>query len=145
MASLLVIEDQAELHAQLMAMFRDRGYEVDGATSGPEAVDRLREGTYDLVLTDLRLGHDIDGLDLLEFIKERNPDTEVILMTAYGSVEDGVTAIQRGAYDYLTKPFREQEVLDLARRAANWGAGTGRPFDLLEAQRVLVAQRMGEG
>jgi DNA-binding NtrC family response regulator len=116
-ASLLVIEDQAELHAQLMAMFRDRGYEVDGATSGPEAVDRLRERAYDLVLTDLRLGHDIDGLDLLEYIKERNPDTEVILMTAYGSVEDGVMAIQRGAYDYLTKPFREQEVLELTRRA----------------------------
>ncbi len=130
MASLLVIEDQAELHAQLMAMFRDRGYEVDGATSGPEAVDRLREGTYDLVLTDLRLGHDIDGLDLLEFIKERNPDTEVILMTAYGSVEDGVTAIQRGAYDYLTKPFREQEVLDLARRALERRASRITALDL---------------
>ncbi len=117
MASLLVIEDQAELHAQLTAMFRDRGYEVEGATSGPEAVERLRERPYDLVLTDLRLGHDIDGLDLLEFIKERNPDTEVILMTAYGSVEDGVVAIQRGAYDYLTKPFRERDVLDLTRRA----------------------------
>ena len=117
MAALLIIEDQVQLRAQLHTMFQERGYEVEGASSGPEAVEMLRDRTFDLVLTDLRLGHDIDGLEVLELVKARSPDTEVILMTAYGSVEDGVLAIQRGAYDYLTKPFREHEVLELVRRA----------------------------
>ena len=117
MASLLIIEDQVQLRAQLIAMFEERGYTVEGASSGPEAVALLRDSTFDLVLTDLRLGHDIDGLEVLELVKQGSPDTEVILMTAYGSVEDGVLAIQRGAYDYLTKPFREHEVLELVRRA----------------------------
>ncbi len=122
MFKLLVIEDQDELREHLVGLFRGRGYQVDGAADGDEAIERLQETSYDLVLTDLRLGHRVDGLDLLDYVKQRYPDTEVIIMTAYGSVESGMIAIQRGAYDYLTKPFREHEVLQLVRRALERGA-----------------------
>ena len=122
MSLILVIEDQDDLRIHLVDLFRNCGYSVDGATDGQVAVELLDEKVYDLVLTDLRLGHQVDGLDLLDYVKERHPDTEVIIMTAYGSVEGGVVAIQRGAYDYLTKPFREPEVLQLVRRALERGA-----------------------
>jgi len=122
MSSILVIEDQRELREHLVELFRARGYEVDEAEDGEVAVELLEEREYDLVLTDLRLGHRVDGLDLLDYVKQKSPDTEVIIMTAYGSVEGGVIAIQRGAYDYLTKPFREPEVLQLVRRALERGA-----------------------
>ncbi len=117
MATILITEDQDDLRNHLAGLFRDRGYHVDDAATGEEAVDLLRRRTYDLLLSDLRLGHQIDGLDLLDYVKQRQDDTEVIIMTAYGSVESGVVAIQRGAYDYLTKPFRERDVLQLVRRA----------------------------
>jgi DNA-binding NtrC family response regulator len=119
---ILVIEDQEDLRIHLVDLFRSCGYTVHGAADGQVAVELLDEKVYDLVLTDLRLGHEVDGLDLLDYVKERHPDTEVIIMTAYGSVEGGVVAIQRGAYDYLTKPFREPEVLQLVRRALERGA-----------------------
>ena len=122
MSSILLIEDQGELREHLVELFGSLGYEVDGAENGQVAVELLEDRSYDLVLTDLRLGHRIDGLDLLEYVKERTPNTEVIIMTAYGSVEGGVIAIQRGAYDYLTKPFREPEVIQLVRRALERGA-----------------------
>lgn len=122
MSKLLVIEDQDELRNHLVGLFRERGYQVDGAADGEEAIERLQEAPYDLVLTDLRLGHRIDGLDLLDYVKQRYSDVEVIIMTAYGSVESGMIAIQRGAYDYLTKPFREHEVMQLVRRALERGA-----------------------
>ncbi len=122
MSLILVIEDQDDLRIHLVDLFRSCGYSVDGAADGQVAVELLDDKVYDLVLTDLRLGHQVDGLDLLDYVKERHPDTEVIIMTAYGSVEGGVVAIQRGAYDYLTKPFREPEVLQLVRRALERGA-----------------------
>ena len=121
MARLLIIEDQEELRTHLVELFRQRGYQVEHASSGEDAVPLLGDRDYEVVLSDLRLGQEIDGLDLLEFIKQRSPDTEVIIMTAYGSVESGVIAIQRGAYDYLTKPFREHEVLNLVQRALERG------------------------
>ena len=122
MSSILVIEDQDDLRIHLVDLFRGCNYNVDGAADGQVAVELLDKKIYDLVLTDLRMGHQVDGLDLLDYVKERHPDTEVIIMTAYGSVEGGVVAIQRGAYDYLTKPFREPEVLQLVRRALERGA-----------------------
>ena len=142
MSTILVIEDQRELRDHLVELFRARTYEVDEAEDGEAAVELLDKRDYDLVLTDLRLGHRIDGLDLLGYIKEKNPDTEVIIMTAYGSVEGGVIAIQRGAYDYLTKPFREPEVLQLVRRALERGASRAAVRDAPQPDEEIVKREV---
>ena len=142
MSAILVIEDQRELREHLAELFREREYEVDEAENGEAAVELLEDREYDLVLTDLRLGHRIDGLDLLDYIKERSPDTEVIIMTAYGSVEGGVIAIQRGAYDYLTKPVREPEVLQLVRRALERGASRAAVRDSPQPEEEIIKREV---
>ncbi|MCK6527835.1 sigma-54 dependent transcriptional regulator [Myxococcota bacterium] len=125
MPAILVIEDDAALRSQLEQMLDQPDWHVATAESGEAALALLRQRRFDLVLTDLRLGAEVDGLELLEHVKLHAPETEVIIMTAYGSVETGVFAIQHGAYDYVIKPFREFELLAVMRRALERGRVVG--------------------
>jgi two-component system, NtrC family, response regulator HydG len=113
---LLVVDDHPEMARLLKDQLVDHGYLVDTAHGGAEAVRRLREGVYDAVLSDIRM-EQVDGLDVLAQAKALQPDLPVILMTAFGGVESAVEAIRQGAYHYLTKPFRLEEVLVFVRRA----------------------------
>jgi len=94
----------------------EEGYRVDTAEHGKKALDLVRNKSYDLVLTDLRMP-DIDGLDVLSGVKEIDEETSVILMTAYGTIEDAVTAMKKGAYDFITKPFDTEHLCVLIGRA----------------------------
>ncbi len=114
---ILVVEDQDAMRESLMIAFRDEGYAVEGVASGEEAIQKFEnQNIYDLVVTDLKMKK-IDGLEVLKAVKAANPSTEVVLITAYGTISTAVQAIRDGAYDYVTKPFRHQEILKAAKKA----------------------------
>jgi two-component system, NtrC family, response regulator HydG len=110
MAKILIVDDQRNMRTTLAMMLRGAAYEVDEAADGEQGVDRGATGAYDLVLTDLRMGSK-DGIDVLRATKDAHPLTEVIVMTAYGTIESAVEAMRLGAFDYIQKPFTEQELL----------------------------------
>ncbi len=110
MPKILIVDDQRNMRTTLAMMLRGVGYEVDEAADGEQGAASGSTGAFDLVLTDLRMGQK-DGIDVLRAIKERQPMTEVIVMTAYGTIESAVEAMRLGAFDYIQKPFTEQELL----------------------------------
>ncbi|MFM7148464.1 MAG: sigma-54-dependent transcriptional regulator [Gemmataceae bacterium] len=126
---ILIVDDDQELQALLRTRFDRLGMSVTVASSGEEAMGKLAHVRCDVALLDLHLPG-ISGLDLLARLKEQQPTMEVILLTANSSVETAVLAMKRGAYDYLTKPFRLQELevhiqkafekVQLARRENQW-------------------------
>jgi two-component system response regulator HydG len=115
-ASVLVVDDQAAIRESMVITFRREGYSVHAAESGEVALELLYQKPFDLVVTDLRLSG-INGLEVLRRTKELFPDTEVVVMTAYGTIEGAVEAIKSGAYDYLTKPFQPEELTLVSQRA----------------------------
>jgi two-component system response regulator HydG len=107
---ILIVDDQRNMRATLAILLRGAGYETDEAPDGETAIEKAGQESFDLVLTDLRMGR-IDGMEVLRKVREASPTTEVIVMTAYGTVESAVAAMRLGAYDYLQKPFTEEELL----------------------------------
>lgn len=116
MTKVLVVDDQRNMRTTLSLMLREAGYDVDDAHDGDAGCDRIGSDSYDLVLTDLKMGT-TDGLQVLRYAKEESPMTEVIVMTAFGTIESAVEAIRLGAHDYIQKPFSEQELLVKVQKA----------------------------
>lgn len=117
MAKLLIVDDEKNIRAHLATFFESCGFEVRAAESGPRALDFLtHEGGFDVVLTDYRMA-EMNGLELLEQIKRRDPDLVVILMTAYATVQNAVAVMKAGAYDYLIKPFSLGQIQHAVERA----------------------------
>jgi len=116
MAKILVVDDQRNMRTTLSLMLRSAGHVVEEADGGQTACERVRLDGFDLVLTDLRMGGK-DGLEVLRHVKDTAPTTEVIVMTAYGTVQTAVDAMRLGAHDYLQKPFEEEELLLKVERA----------------------------
>jgi DNA-binding NtrC family response regulator len=114
---ILVVDDDADMRGLLSDVLESDGYRVGTAESGEKALQALAEEQYDLVLTDLRMKGML-GTALLGEIKHRYPDTGVILMTAFGTVETAIEAMKGGAMDYLIKPVKTEDVLRTAGRAA---------------------------
>src|SRR6478672_10650069 len=110
MPKILIVDDQRNMRTTLAMMLRGVGYEVDEAAEGDLGCERGATGAYEVVLTDLRLGSK-DGIDVLRAVKDAQPMSEVIVMTAYGTIESAVEAMRYGAFDYIQKPFTEQELL----------------------------------
>ena len=107
---ILVVDDQRNMRTTLSMLLRGAGYEVEEAADGKQGSEMGASEGYDLVITDLRLGQP-DGMAVLRAIREAQPQSEVIVMTAYGTIESAVEAMRLGAFDYLQKPFTEQELL----------------------------------
>jgi two-component system response regulator PilR (NtrC family) len=101
----LVVDDEQSLRQVLALFFRKEGFEVDTASSLAEAEKAIEANAYDLVLTDLRMSRPDDGLNVLRAAVRKNPWTQVVILTAYGTVETAKEAMRFGAYDYITKPF----------------------------------------
>jgi two-component system response regulator HydG len=116
MAKVLVVDDQRNMRSTLSLMLRDAGYEVVEAHDGEHACDLVVADSFDLVLTDLKMGA-MDGIQVLRHAKEAAPLTEVIVMTAYGTIESAVEAMRLGAHDYIQKPFTEEELLVKVQKA----------------------------
>jgi NtrC-family two-component system response regulator AlgB len=116
MAKLLIVDDERSIRESLVTFFGLRGHEVREAGSGLKATMMLAHQQFDLVLTDFRMA-EMNGLELLEKIKKVDPDSLVVLMTAYATVENAVAAMRAGAYDYVTKPFTLEQIQAVAERA----------------------------
>ena len=116
LARILVVDDQKNMRKTLSIMLRGAGYDVQVARDGAHAMQLIDGELFDVVVTDLKLGQ-VDGLDVLRYSREKAPLTEVIVMTAYGTVESAVIAMKMGAHDYIQKPFGEDELLLRVRRA----------------------------
>jgi two-component system response regulator HydG len=113
---ILVVDDQRNMRTTLAIMLRGAGYDVDEAENGERGAELGAQGAYDLVITDLRMGG-ASGIDVLRAVKKSYALTEVMVMTAYGTIESAVEAMRLGAHDYLQKPFTEQELLMKVDRA----------------------------
>ncbi len=109
MGKILVVDDKENMRKVLESAFVARGLDVDTAAGGEEALRRLSSAGYDVVVTDLKMPR-IDGIGVLREAKRACPETEVIVITAYGTIESAVEAMRLGAFDFVTKPFKLAEV-----------------------------------
>ncbi len=109
MGRILIAEDHEPLRRGLVRALRDAGHEVEEASNGNEAIERLTDNYFDVVLSDLRMGGS-DGMDVLRTTRSLHPTTAVIMMTAFGSVNIAVEAMKIGAFDYVQKPFEIEEM-----------------------------------
>jgi len=107
---LLLVEDEAALREAIAEQLTDRGYHVEQAGSGEEAIERLADFAFDIIVTDLRLPG-VDGSAVVESAVERYPHIIAIVVTGYGTVKDAVDAIKHGAWDFVAKPFQIDELL----------------------------------
>ncbi|NJD55681.1 MAG: sigma-54-dependent Fis family transcriptional regulator [Nitrospirae bacterium] len=113
---ILIIDDEQIALRNLDHIMKKEGYEVTSTQSGTNALKLLEEQQFDLVLTDLKM-EKVDGNQVLKRCKELSPDTEVIMITGYASLQSAIQAIKQGAYDYITKPFKLDEVRKVVREA----------------------------
>jgi two-component system response regulator AtoC len=114
--SVLVVDDDKTACRLLQEVMAKEGYRVESAESGREALERVRTTLFEVALSDIRMP-DLDGLEVLRALKRLSPETIVIMMTAFGSIETAIEAIKEGAYDYISKPFKLDEVKLTVRRA----------------------------
>ena len=108
MQKILVVDDDGSNRVTIERILNREGYEVSHADSGRTAIEFLREERVDLVITDLKMPG-MTGIDLLKAVGQMDPDIEVIVMTAFGTVETAVEAMKEGAYDFVSKPLKRLE------------------------------------
>ena len=107
--NILIVDDELSMREFLEILLNGEGYNVDSAANGTEAIKKLKNNHYQLIISDIQMPG-MGGLELLKNIKNLSPATEVLMMTAYASTETAVEAMKSGAYDYITKPFKVDEV-----------------------------------
>jgi len=124
MAKILIVEDEKSLRKSLAIMLTSHGHEVQEAEDGKSAKKAILESGFDLMITDLLLG-DIDGIEVLKFARQNQPFIETIVVTAFATVNTAVEAMKAGAYDYIQKPFSEEELLIKIEKAVEkkWLSG----------------------
>ena len=122
MAKILVADDELSMRQFLEILLKKEGHEVICAADGEEALSRFQAGPCDLLISDIKMAK-MDGLGLLRRVKELNPNMSVVMITAYASPEDAIAAMKSGAYDYLTKPFKLEEIKAVIRNALGKPAG----------------------
>ncbi|MCU0587300.1 MAG: sigma-54 dependent transcriptional regulator [Syntrophobacteraceae bacterium] len=117
---ILIIDDEADMLLLLRRMLSDRSrYEVTATDSPLSLPDLLRGSTFDLVLTDLKMPQR-DGIQILAEVKAHDESIAVVIMTAYGTIESAIDATRKGAFDYITKPFRKERILQVVEQALKW-------------------------
>jgi DNA-binding NtrC family response regulator len=116
----LIVDDEAELRKSVISVLQTQipgfKFNIDEATNGREAFEKYKSGDWDLVLMDVRMP-EMNGLEALRAIKEHDPRTFVVLMTAHSNVSDAIAAVKEGAYDYIEKPVQPERLIDIVRRA----------------------------
>lgn len=118
----LIVDDSSEMVQTISKYLTAHGFETALATSGDGALEQVRAAPPDVIVTDLRMDH-LDGLDVMEIVRKEHPGIPVIIMTAFGSVESAVEATHRGAFHYLTKPFKLATLRTLLETAVQRGHG----------------------
>ena len=107
---ILVVDDELSMRELLEYMLTKEGYQVTCTEDGQGAIELLEKTNFDLLLCDIRLG-DMTGLDVLRASKKKNPDSVVIMISAFATTETAVEAMNEGAYDYVPKPFDKDELM----------------------------------
>jgi DNA-binding NtrC family response regulator len=130
---ILIVDDQVNTCKSLQAILKKSGYPSDYTLNGEEALEKIQGKHYDIVISDIRMPG-MDGMQLLEKLKEVQPSLVVIMITGYATIKSAVEAIQKGAYDYLPKPFTPDEVRVIIERAAE--------HSRLEAENILLRQHL---
>ena len=115
MDRILIVDDEKKMRHILQLMLEREGFKTEQAANGKEALDKLKQKRFDIVITDLKMP-EMDGMSLLEEAKKIDPDFSILVITAYGTIENAVEAMQKGAIDYITKPFEEEKILITVKR-----------------------------
>lgn len=131
---LLLVDDDAALRRILQFKLSKKGYEVTTSANGEEALSLLRSNRYDLILSDMKMPK-ITGIELLEQAKRIQPDIQVVLMTAFAAVPQAVQAVKLGAFDYLTKPFEDDQLFAALEKAVK--------FKMLEDENKQLREQLG--
>ena len=116
METILIVDDEKNYLTILSALLEDEGFEVLTAPGGSEALEIHKSSDLDLILTDMKMPK-MDGIELLENIKENDPDLPIVMMTAHGTVDKAVEAMQKGAYTYVLKPFDNERLIIYVKKA----------------------------
>ena len=121
-AQILVIDDEVDMLSLIRLILTEKtDYEVI-TTNNPLAIsDLLKEKKFDVIVTDLKMPI-MDGLDVVDAIRKQDPLVPIVIITAYGSVDSAEEAVKKGAFDYITKPFRQEQLLIGLKRALEWYA-----------------------
>ena len=135
MARILVVDDEPSMREFLQILLSKQGHEVLTAGDVASALERFRDDDFDLVVSDLRLGRE-SGLDILKGVKESSPQTEVVMVTAFATTENAVQAMKLGAYDYVLKPFKNDEFRLVVEKALE--------HRTLVAENRVLRYRVGE-
>ncbi|MEZ0333101.1 MAG: sigma-54-dependent transcriptional regulator [Gemmatimonadales bacterium] len=119
--SVLVVDDESGILDTLRILLRNEGFEVNTAQGGKAGLDQIRSGVHDIILSDVRMPQ-VSGLDILTAAREQDPMTPVILMTAQASLQSAISAVNQGAFYYIQKPFSNDELIAILRRACEFRA-----------------------
>lgn len=126
--NVLVVDDEKVVCNSCKKILTREGYNVDVALSAQEALKKVRSNGFDVVIADWKMP-EIDGIEIAKKVKEEHPDTVVIMITGYPSVESSIKALRSGVYDYVPKPFTPEELSDAVVRALEKGHAV--PTDLV--------------
>lgn len=121
---ILVLDDEPIVCKRLQPALEKLGFEVDTFTRSVEAMHQVQQSDYDIVITDLKM-KEIDGMRFLEEVKKRRPQTEVIVITGFATMETAKQSFQKGVFDFIAKPFKLSEIQDVVTRAAAKIRGAG--------------------
>jgi DNA-binding NtrC family response regulator len=117
---LLIVDDEPDMLKLLSMIIREKtNYETVTTNNPLEALELAKQGGFDLVIADLKMPG-LDGMELLELIQKDNEDIPVIIITAYGTVESAMETMRKGAFDFITKPFRKEQMLYTVDKALKW-------------------------
>lgn len=134
----LLVDDDYSMRTTLGLLLKSEGLEVTEAKSQKEAISRIGQEEFDLVVTDLRMEHEDSGIRVLRYVREVSPETEVLVITAYGSIRTAIDATRLGAYDYITTPCENDEILLKVQRALQKRTMSAE----LESLRLLQSERI---
>jgi DNA-binding NtrC family response regulator len=121
MARILLVDDEASILSVLSTLLKAEGHDVVPVLGGEKAQEVIKNESFDLVISDIRMSP-VDGMQVLKFVRKERPGAAVIIVTAYGTVETAVEAMKEGAFDYVTKPFKVDELLITVQRALEYRA-----------------------
>ena len=114
--TILIVDDERNMRLVLTAMLKKAGYDVESAADGLEALAVMAQQSVSAVVTDLKMPR-LDGMGLLDRVMEDHPAVPVIIVTAYGTVSSAVDALKKGAFDYITKPFDQDDLKSVIAKA----------------------------
>jgi len=130
---ILIVDDELIVRESLGNWLKEEGYSVDTSDNGQDALDKIKSQGRDLVIADVKMPG-MDGIELLERCKKQDPELQVLVMTAYASIDTAVQAMKKGAFDYIVKPFNPEDVTQIIKRALK--------FKMLEQENILLKKEL---